>query len=159
MKHQQRPGIESLETKALLSHIALALTGSHAGKSVPAAILKPLGTHLDVTVTTNLASYTPGELVEMTLTETNKSGHDVFIEVGPSVNGFSITYGGKTIWRSNSRLRPIPQDILRERLLPGESFTLKNHWIARDVVGAYIAHNQAAPVADTGPFSIAGKPI
>jgi hypothetical protein len=157
LKHQQRPSIEALETKALLSHIALALTGSHAGKAVPSAIRKAPGTQLDVTVTTNEASYAPGALVRMTLTETNKSGHDVYVNVGPSTNGFSITYGGKTIWRSNSRFTP--QFIYRERLLPGESFTLKANWTARNVLGAYIAHNQAAPVADHAPFSIAGKPV
>jgi hypothetical protein len=157
MKHQQRPSIEALETKALLSHIALAFTGAHAGKAVPTVTGKALNTGIDTTVTTNEVSYTPGELVGMTLTETNKSGHDVFVAVGPSIDGFSITYGAKTIWRSNKGFTP--QFIYRKLLLPGESFTLKAAWIARSVPGAYVAHNQMAPADVHAPFSIAGKPV
>jgi hypothetical protein len=148
MKHQTRPSIESLENKALLSHVGLALTSAHVGKAVPATLTDSL--------TTNQASYSPGEVVRMTLIETNNTGKNVFVPLGPSTDGFSITHGGKTIWREYKGFSP--DYITRKLLTPGESLTLKATWTSKSVLGAYIAHNELPPVATVADFSIATNP-
>jgi hypothetical protein len=114
-------------------------------------------TGLTDTLKTNQASYTAGEVVRMTLIETNDTTRNVIIGVGPSIDGFSITYGGKTIWRSNGPRTFTPDFIAREVLRPGESFTLKAAWTARTEIGAYVAHNQMPPAAIHADFNIAGQ--
>jgi hypothetical protein len=156
MKHQLKPCIESLEAKALLSHVALGLSGIPIVPIVPIEPVTPPGKGMDVTVTTNQASYTSGELVRMTFTETNNTGHIAFVDMGPSIDGFSVTYGGKTIWRSNAGFSA--QFIVRRPLLPGQSITLKANWIARSQIGAYDAHNQLALPPVEAAFSIANHP-
>jgi hypothetical protein len=152
MKHQTRPSIESLENKALLSHVGLAPTAVHLGKHAPS---ENLPATLTDTLTTNQLSYTPGEVVRMTLVETNNTGKNVFVDVGPSIDRFSITYGGKTIWRQFGGFTP--DYINRKLLTPGESLTLKASWTSKSVLGAYIAHNQMPPAATVADFSIANK--
>jgi hypothetical protein len=152
MKHQLRPSIEPLETKDLLSHVAMELTGIHGGKPVHRATGKAT---LTDTLTTNQASYTPGEVVRMTLIETNNTRKSITIGVGPSVDAFSITFGGKTIWRSQRGF--MPEFIEREVLRPGQSLTLTAAWTAKSVLGAYVAHNQMPPAAIHADFSIAAK--
>ena len=91
----------------------------------------------------------------MTLIETNNTGKNVYVDVGPSIDGFSITFGGKTIWRQYGAFTP--DYIVRKLLTPGESLTLKATWTSKSVLGAYIAHNQMPPAAIVADFSIANK--
>jgi hypothetical protein len=128
------------------------LSGVHVAKHAPSATLKAT---LTDSLTTNQASYTPGEVVRMTLIETNNTGKSITIGVGPSVDAFSITFGGKTIWRSRSGFTP--DYIVREVLRPGQSLTLTAAWTAKSVLGAYVAHNQMPPAAIHADFSVAAK--
>jgi hypothetical protein len=151
MRQQLRPSIESLETKSLLSHMALGLLGHALATSVPAAI-GAAGGSLEVSVTTDQTSYTAGQMVRMTFTETNDTGHNVTVGIGPSLDGFSVTKAGKTIWRSNSGLTP-DYVVLRE-LAPGAAITLTAAWSASPVTGTYVAYNQLDPDGPSATFQI-----
>ena len=74
----------------------------------------------------------------MTFTETNDSDDTVDVPIGPSIDGFTITSGGKMIWRSNSGVEP--DFVYIDHLTPGESITLTAEWTAslrdRDIRGA-----------------------
>jgi hypothetical protein len=140
MKRQVKPGIEPLEAKSLLS--GTTLIGLHAGATAP-AVFGTTSTGLTVKLTTNQSTYKPGQLVRMTFTETNNTSHAVFVGIGPSIDGFYITHGAQVVWRSNSGA--LPQYIIRERLLPGQSITLTATWTASSAGGTYVAHNQLAP--------------
>jgi len=129
--------------------MGLGLTGHHGGHAVPA----DTGTTtagLQASLTTNQTTYTPGQVVQMTFTETNTTGHVVFVDVGPSNDGFSITRGGQTVWRSHAA----SEYIVHRRLLPGQSITLTSDWTAKSVTGMYAAHNQLAPNAVAAEFQI-----
>jgi hypothetical protein len=104
-----------------------------------------------VSLTTNQTNYMPGQVVHMTLTETNNTGKPVFVNYGPSIGGFYITAGSRTIWRSNSGVNPL--FIVHRMLLPGQSITLTANWTATAAVGTYQVHNQMAPEA-TATFHI-----
>ena len=66
----------------------------------------PIASPVKISVTTNQAVYTPGQTVTMTFTETNDSNSSIRVPIGPSIDGFTITSGGKTVWRSNSGIEP-----------------------------------------------------
>jgi hypothetical protein len=151
MRQQLRPSIESLETKSLLSHMALGLIGHELASRVP-AVIGAAGGSLEVSLTTNQTSYTPGQTVSMTFTETNDTGHNVMVELGPSIDGFSVTKAGKTIWRSNAGLTP-DYIVLRE-LAPGAAITLTAAWSASSVTGTYVAHDQLDPDGASATFEI-----
>jgi hypothetical protein len=105
-----------------------------------------------ISVTTNQAVYTPGQTVTMTFTETNDSKSSMRVPIGPSIDGFKITSGGKTVWRSNSGIEP--QYILLENLAPGASITLTATWTASAVAGTYTVQNQLDPDASAATFVI-----
>jgi hypothetical protein len=106
-------------------------------------------------VTTNQAVYTPGQTVTMTFTETNDTKSSMSVPIGPSIDGFTVTSGGKTVWRSNSGIEP--QYILLENLAPGASITLTATWTASAVAGTYTVHNQLDPEAASATFEIVGS--
>ena len=105
MRHQLRPSIEPLETKSLLSHMAVGLIGHELAGVGPAVIGVPASS-LELSLSTNQTSYAQGQVVRMTFTETNDTGHYVSVELGPAIDGFAITRGGHTIWRSNAGVNP-----------------------------------------------------
>ena len=142
MRQQLRPTIEPLETKSLLSQFSPAGVDRHVGRGVP-AMTRTIASRLEVGLKTNEVSYTPGQIVRMTFTETNKTEHDVVVAIGPSMETFSISHRGKTIWRSNPGVAS--NDIYLKNLKPGEAFTLTAAWTANSVTGKYLVHNQLAP--------------
>jgi hypothetical protein len=151
LRHQLRPSIESLETKSLLSHMALGLIGHELARAVPAVIGAAAGA-VEVSLTTDQTSYTPGQTVTMTFTETNDTGRNVLVELGPSIDGFSVTRAGQTIWRSNAGLTP--DSIVLRELAPGAAITLTAAWSASSVTGTYVAHNQLDPGGPSATFEI-----
>jgi hypothetical protein len=121
------PQVEALEGKALLSPLA-------------------------VKVTTNRHAYRAGEVVRMAFMETNVSGQDLTVGVGPSVDGFRIVHQGKQIWSSTTS--PVPEFIAERTLAPGESLTLGARWRAGPEAGIYVVYNQAAPNGPVAKFQI-----
>jgi hypothetical protein len=105
-----------------------------------------------ISVTTNQAVYTPGQTVKMTFTETNDTKSIMRVPIGPSIDGFTVTSGGKTVWRSNSGIEP--QYIVLENLAPGASITLTATWTASAVEGTYTVHNQLDPETAAATFQI-----
>ncbi len=185
MTHQFRPSIDSLETKNLLSHVTVGMIGPQLPIGAPGGIGTPItpiigmpispvvgqpgptavGTpappistpvpDLETSLTTNQTVYAPGQVVKMTFTMTNDTGHTVLVPIGPSIDGFSVTLGGRTIWRSNSG--PQPFVIALEKLAPGQSMTLTAAWFAPPLSGTFVVHNQLDPT-DTAAFEISTSP-
>ena len=183
MRQQLRPSIESLETRNLLSSMSLGVVanpvasvhlvtdpiwppvGAHMARPVAGPIVAPVtvvpGTGLptsplQASITTNQASYTPGQLVTMTFTETNDTNAIVIVPIGPSIDGFSITNGSQTIWTSNSG--PQSDVLYLERLAPGQSITLTASWTATSA-GTYSVANQLAPGVTTSFDIVASQAI
>ena len=98
---------------------------------------------LAVSLTTNQATYLPGQTVRMTFTETNTSDSTVRVPIGPSIDGFTITQNGATVWRSNAGIEPLI--IVLENLAPGASITLSATWTASNLTGTFAVHNQLDP--------------
>jgi hypothetical protein len=121
------PNVEALEGKALLTPLA-------------------------VTVTTNRHSYRAGEVVRMMLTETNVSGQDLTVGIGPSVDGFAVAHRGVRVWRSNTAA--VPEFIALRTLAPGQSVTVCARWAAARATGLYVVTNQAAPNGPLARFQI-----
>ncbi len=155
MRQQLRPSIESLEAKSLLSHMALGLIGQQLSRGVP-SVIGGAAPSLEVTLTTDHPSYTQGETVTMTFTETNDTGHNVFVGLGPSIDGFSVTKAGNTIWRSNAGLTP--DYVMLKELAPGATITLTAAWSASSVTGTYVAHDQLDPNGASATFEIVPSP-
>jgi len=135
------PVLEPLEGKALLSSVAAAPVGPVAVASANEGVV--------VQLTTNQLVYHEGQAVQMTLTETNMTNHDVTISVGPSIDGFYVTKKGKEVWASNTG--PQPQYILLKTLAPGQSFTLTATWNGQSNIGSastptgtLVVHSQVA---------------
>jgi len=156
MRHAVRPAVEVLE-----SHLLLTGTAAVA----PVAL----------TLATDQTSYAVGQPVHMTLTETNVSNHDVQVASGPATDGFFVTQGGVTIWRSNAPTPLIPSRLVT--LHPGMSFTVSATWdghpndaLGRESsaypTGTFLVHSQAnaygaaaTPVAITiSPAGVATSP-
>jgi len=135
----------------------LAPQGPEATFSVVASqpvppVSPPVGSDLAIRLTTNKLRYTVGQVVQMSLTATNDSNHNVTVLDGPNTNVFSITQNGQTIWRSITfppSLRPTVQRVLH----PGQSLTLMARWTA-NATGTFVVYNQLAPQGPTATFSV-----
>jgi hypothetical protein len=157
MKRTLRPRLEALESKALLSGVEsisasagrAVLRGDRGAALVAAS--KPHDHALQTNLTTNQSAYAEGQMVVMTLTYTNNSKQSETIVVGPSIDVFSITKRGKTIWRSNHGF--VPQYIARLTLQPGQSYSMVADWRAT-VTGELVVHNTAIPVGSTAHFRV-----
>ena len=118
MKRHLFPSVEGLETKSLLSQFG---PGTAAMESPVAHVAPRESTNaqseLAITLTTNQSSYTVGQNVQMTMTATNDTSHNVTVGVGPSTTVFTISQNGQVVWRSSSE--PLPLYIERRVLLPG----------------------------------------
>jgi hypothetical protein len=113
---------------------------------------KTLLSPLAATLTTNRHAYRAGEVVRMTLTETNASNQDVTVGIGPSVDEFFVAHHGARIWCST---RPAVPELITERTLaPGQSLTLCARWRATGATGTYLVTNQAAPAGPVARFQI-----
>jgi hypothetical protein len=137
MRLRTRLNIESLESRALLSGLSVALT-------------------------TNASSYEVGQPVQLTFTETNNTSHAVTINEGPSTDGFDVKQGGATVWRSNAGINPL--FIEADTLQPGQSLTLTGTWngvpnvgtsTGGSVTGTFVVLNQLSPTT-TATFTITG---
>ncbi len=148
MHQHVRPSIETMESRALLS-AAHGLGGHHAVSVAPAET-RLTASDMEESVTTNQSTYVPGQVVQMTFTITNDSGRVMTVPVGPTIDGFYVVHGGKTVWRSNPNG---PEDIGLRRLMPGQSITLTADWKASANVGTYAAHNRFAPSL-AAPFTV-----
>jgi hypothetical protein len=118
---------------------------------------------LAVSLTTDHSFYQRGQPVNITLTEKNISSHDVLVEFGPSIDGFSITDNGAPVWISNKG--PVPRYIALEILKPGQSFTLKATWNGipnegppTEPTGVFVVHNELFPNGPTAMFTVAAQP-
>jgi hypothetical protein len=152
MKRLLFPKIETLESRALLSHVAAgAAARHHQIADVATAAIASVPSNLSISLTTSQSSYTVGQQVQMTLTATNKTHHNVTVSVGPSIDFFSISENGQTIWRSNSGAQP--HFVARRVVHPGQSFTLTANWTAT-TTGAFVVHNQLAPKGPVATFSV-----
>ena len=166
MRHQTNLSVETLECKNLLSHVAVGMIGARlhgGGIAAPRVIGTPVHpvpgvpvSSLETSITTNQASYTPGQVVKMSFTVTNDTASTVRVPIGPSIDGFSVTFDGKTIWRSNSGVEP--DYIALRKLAPGQSITLKAAWTATSSMsGTFAVHNQLDP-SDSATFEIGTSP-
>jgi hypothetical protein len=146
-----RPRVEALEIKNLLSHGAsgLALGVLHAVRKPENAIRQG---PIELGLTTDQTTYSPGQAVRMTFTETNVSNHAAVVAIGPSIDGFVIMHHGRTIWRSNAG--PTPDYITRRMLHPGQTLTLTASWTASAQTGLYRVHDQLHPRNPSTSFSI-----
>jgi hypothetical protein len=122
--------VEALEGKALLSQLA-------------------------VTLATNRHAYRAGEIVRMKLTETNVSGQDVTLGIGPSVDGFSVARRGVRVWASTTGA--LPEFIAERTLAPGQSVTVCARWLAPRAAGVYVVTNQLAPEGPVARFQIVNR--
>jgi hypothetical protein len=138
MQRHLRPSIEAMESKALLSSMAPGLSVHHSVHVAPTDS-RMTSSHLQLSLTTNQSTYAPGQVVQMTFTITNDSGRVVMVPEGPSIDSFSVTHDGKTVWRSN----PVGPDFIGlHRLMPGQSLAVSADWKAPAAAGSYVAHNR-----------------
>jgi hypothetical protein len=130
--------MEALESKALLSS-GMGSVLHHRAARVHVAPFEPTASSaLKVSLTTDRSVYQPGQVVKITLTETNTSNHPINVAVGPGVDLFTITHNGKVVWRSRSGA---PQFIVREVLQPGQSATFTAHWTVKPgMSGQFAVH-------------------
>jgi hypothetical protein len=136
MLRRNQPSVESLEAKALLSSLAYSLT-------------------------TDKSSYSPGQPIQMTFTETNVGTQNVNISVGPSDDDFQVTHNGVTVWDSNEGA--IPALLSYQTLAPGQSLTFNATWngqqdqgSATSPGGSYTITNVLASTAVSAGFTITG---
>ena len=108
MGRRIRPIVESLEGKALLSGASMGL--EIALKAIPMTTIS-------------------GKQVALTLTETNISNHDIKISDGPSLDGFSASRNGQTVWVSNPGMNAMFVRLVT--LKPGRSFKVQATWDGR----------------------------
>jgi hypothetical protein len=156
MRFQLRPRIDGLEEKTLLSHLAASLMApEHA---LQAEVRREVATSkMAVSLTTNQTTYSPGQVVQMTLTMTNTSSQNETVALGPSIDGFFVTQNAKVIWRSNSGVEP--QYIVRRILKPGQSITLTAQWtIPASVSGGFTVHNEMFPSGPVAPIQVTAAP-
>ena len=174
MRHQLRPTIDSLESKALLSGVGTGLMAHSAvlqfeAQQVEKApmitvkltprehlvldqIQRLVTSGMTVTLTTDRPAYNPGQVVHITLTMTNTSNHEEIVGIGPSIDGFSITHNNVVIWRSNAG--PQPTYIQRRAVKPGQSIVLTASWTATNLTGTFVVANQLAPAGPTATFTV-----
>lgn len=153
MKRLLLPMVESLETKALLSHFAAgSATKHHETADVVGRAHLRVASELTITLDTNQSTYAVGQSVQMRLTATNNTRHNVAVWVGPNTQVFFITQNGQVIWRSNAGPHPLFPSVKRV-LHPGESLTRTANWTATST-GAFVVHNQMAPRGPVATFSV-----
>ncbi len=135
MTRRTRLNLESLEGRSLLSAIAYSLT-------------------------TNQATYQSGQPIEMTFQETNESSRTISVDEGPSIDGFTVTQDGTTVWRSNAGANPM--FVLLKTLPPGQSLTLTTTWDgiptggSSPASGQFVITNQLNPEAARATVTISG---
>jgi hypothetical protein len=110
----------------------------------------PVG--LSITVTTNHSHYALGQNVQMSVTATNNTNHNITVWVGPNSNVFTITRNGKVVWRSNSGPQPLYPSVAKV-IAPGQSLTLTAVWKAA-LNGTFVVSNQMAPSGPTATFTV-----
>jgi Intracellular proteinase inhibitor len=93
--------IEALEERALLSAVSESLT-------------------------TSQAVYQRGQQVQLAFTITNITSHVIYLDYGPSFDGFNVTRAGKLVYQSNSGANPTL--MVADPLQPGQSITLYGTW-------------------------------
>ena len=152
MKRHLFPNVEALEAKALLSHIAVGAAARNHHVASAVKQLSAVASSLDISLTTAEPTYTVGQRVQISLTATNDTHHNVPILVGPNANVFSITENGLTIWRSNSGPQPL-RPTVRKVLHPGQSLTLTASWMPTGT-GTFVVHNSMAPKGPVATFNV-----
>ncbi len=156
MRKQMHPCSDGLETRTLLSHLVAGLMAHHPVRQAEVQRVEA-GSAMAVSLTTNQPTYSPGQVVQMSLTMTNTSNHNEPVRLGPSVDGFFITQNGKVIWRSNEGLEP--QYIVIRILKPQQSVTLASHWtVPASVNGTLVVHDQMFPSGPLARFNVTPKP-
>jgi len=95
-------------------------------------------------LTTDRAVYAPGGPVTITLTETNRTDHPVTTYGGPSLDGFTVSQGGREVWRSNEG--PQPLAIQRQTIPPHRSIRFTATWHGQ--------FDEARPADPLGPFLV-----
>ncbi len=134
-RKKTRPGVELLESRALLSVLSASLT-------------------------TDQTVYQVGQPIQMTFTETNTSDQPINVDEGPSIDGFDVTHNGASVWESNWGINPMV--LVAQTLAPGQSLTLKATWngspspglFSGMPVGTFTVTNQLDPQAASATFQI-----
>jgi len=150
-KRKRRLQFEVMESRVVLSTglagAPLASTAWVGDTPAPTPPRPPLDQGvLAVSLTTDHSFYQLGQPVNITLTETNISSHDVTVECGPCIDAFFITQDGAAVWTSANK-GPVPMYILVETLKPGQSLTLKATWngMPNESTGGFEVHNALIP--------------
>jgi hypothetical protein len=154
-RRDYRFNLESLEGKTVPSHLATGALGARLAQ-VALRIERADRGAVAFRLTTNQQTYTPGQTVEMTFTETNVSNHAVRVALGPAVDGFVITQSGRTVWRSNSGSEPLY--IARRVLHSGQSITLTASWTVGSDTGVFRVRDQLAPSGPFATFNVVPNP-
>jgi uncharacterized protein YpmB len=150
------PRVEALEDKTLLSHLAGAVALHHHHEAAVRYTSARVASELTIRLTTDQSSYTVGQNVQMSLTATNHTRHNLTVWVGPNANAFWISQNGQVIWQSDSgpgSLRPSVRRVIH----PGQSLTFTASWTATEA-GTFVVHNQLAPRGPVATFSVAANP-
>ena len=123
MRPKFRPGVERLETLQLLSNVSLTLSADQS-------------------------HYAPGTPAQLTLTVTDVGSQNVTFDEGPSGDGFNVSQGSSTVWRSNAGINAM---FLREvTLTPGQSTTIQATWDGHPNDGA----GDPSTALPTGTFQV-----
>ncbi len=126
--------------------------------------VRELLSNLAYSVTTDKSTYQVGQPVQLTFTETNTSTQPVTVTDGPSIDGFTVSENGTTIWQSNSGVNPM--HVEQDTLQPGQSLTETTKWDGEPsaspsvaATGTFTVTNQLAPQAASASFQIASPVI
>jgi uncharacterized protein YpmB len=153
------------EAGTFVVHNQLAPRGPVASFSVTAKepvtlpvppVSPPVGTGLDVKLTTNQTTYQIGQVVQMTMTATNDTDHDVTVFVGPNTNVFTIMQDGQIVWQSNSGPQPLNPTVAKV-LGPGQSLTLTASWTS-NATGTFVVSNDVVPQGPVATFTVMASP-
>jgi hypothetical protein len=115
---------------------------------------------LSATLTTDQSVYMAGQPIQMTFTYTNTGSGPASIGYGPSVDGFTVSQAGQSVWQSNSGINP--DIILSDILQPGQSFSLHATWDGTlrggtsltTTTGSFVVTNQLDPSGPSATFQI-----
>ena len=128
MRRPTRPVLEALDRKMLPS----------VAPSTPAGLV--------VSLKAEVHKDARGAEVAASLTLRNTTRHAITVDDGPSLEGFSATQAGRTVWRSGEGTMT-PNFVWVEVLPPHRSLTIKATWDG--------LADQGEPVA--GPTTISGE--
>jgi hypothetical protein len=125
----------------------------------PIQVAAPPAGSLTTSVTTDQSTYSAGQPVNLTFTETNQGSGPISILTG--ANAFEISQAGMVVWQSPLPSTTPPRPPVWSVLQPGQSYSQKDTWNGlpdasslSNLTGPFTATNQLDPNADTASFQI-----